>query len=253
MTSDAEARGILGVGLHADADEIRRAYRRRARHCHPDAGGDAAEFHRLQQAIDVLLGPRPRPPRPPASPSTSRMTRPSTSTRMGASGWGESSVPRWHEDEVDLTGIDWDTSLPGPPHAWSHELVAVAAARADDEVLRPVAGVSRRPASRLNRFAGWLSTDLLARWSIGAAHGRGIRGHDVELRIQLPAGGARKRGDQASWPPGWTRERRPSATIVTCVVTPSRHRRATALRAADQLVAGLDALQWPLDDWYRVA
>lgn len=252
MTSDAEARGILGVGPHADADEIRRAYRRLARRCHPDAGGDAAEFLRLQQALAALLD-SPRPPRPAASPSTSRMTRPSTSTRMGATGWGESSIPRWHDDEVDLADIDWEMTLPDPPHAWTRDLVAVTAAQDDDGgVLHSLAGISRRPGSWLNRFVGWLSTDLVARWWVGPARGRGIRGHDVELRIELPSGGARKRGDQADWPPGWTRERRPSATIVTCVVTPSRDRRATAVRAADHLTAGLAALDWPLDDWYRV-
>lgn len=253
MTSDAEARGVLGVGPHAGPDEIRRAYRRLARRWHPDAGGDAAEFLRLQEAVAVLLD-TPRPPRPAASPSTSRMTRPSTSAPMGATGWGESSVPRWHDGEVDLASVDWHAPLPHPPHVWTRDQVAVMAARADDDrIIHPVTGVSRRPGSRLNRFAGWLSTDLVARWRVEPAHARGIRGHDVELRIELPSGGARKRADQASWPPGWTRERRPSTTIVTCVVTPSRDRRATALRAADQLILGLAALDWPLDDWYRVS
>lgn len=253
MTSDAQARAILGVGTDADADEIRRAYRRRARRSHPDAGGDVAEFHRLQQAVAVLLDARPGPARPTASPSTSRMTRPSTSTRLGATGWGESSIPRWHEEEVDVGGVDWDRSLPDPPHAWSRDMVAVAAVRATDGgALCPVAGVSRRPGSRLNRFAGWLSSDLLATWWVGPARRRGIRGHDVELHLQLPSGRARRLGEQATWPLGWTRERRPSATVVTHVVTPSHDRRATALRAADQLVAGLEALGWPVDDWYRV-
>lgn len=251
MTSDAEARGILGVGPHAGDDEIRRAYRRLARRWHPDAGGDAAEFHRLQQAVAVLLD-APRPSRPAASPSTSRMTRPSTSTPVGATGWGESSVPRWHDGDVDLASIDWDVDLPDPPHAWTRDLVAVTAALDDDRIVHPVTGVSRRPGSRLNRFVGWLSTDLVARWRVQPALSRGIRGHDVELRLELPSGGARKRGDQATWPAGWTRERRPSTTIVTCVVTPSRDRRATAVRATDQLTAGLAALGWPLDDWYRV-
>lgn len=252
MTSDAEARAVLGVGPYADADEIRRAYRRLARRWHPDAGGDAAEFLRLQEAVAVLLD-TPRPPRPPASPSTSRMTRPSTSGPMGATGWGESSVPRWHEGAIDLASVDWEVSLPDPPHVWTRDRVAVMVAREDgDRVVHPVAGVSRRPGSRLNRFAGWLSTDLVARWRVQPAQGRGIRDHDVELRIELPPGGARKRAEQASWPPGWTRERRPSTTIVTCVVTPSRDRRATALRAADHLSAGLAALGWPLDEWYRI-
>lgn len=253
MTSEAEARVILGVGPHADADEIRRAYRRLARRSHPDAGGDADEFLRLQQAVTALLDSPPRS-RPAASPSTSRMTRPSTSARMGATGWGESSRPRWHDDEADLSGLDWEMPLPDPPHPWTRDLVAVTGAQeAGGAVLHPVTGVSRRPGSRVNRFVGWLSTDLVARWQVGPARSRGIHGHDVELRIELPSGGARKRADQADWPAGWTRERRPSTSIVTFVVTPSRNRRATALRAADHLSAGLDALGWPLQDWYRVS
>lgn len=254
MTSEAQARAILGVGRDADADEIRRAYRRLARRSHPDAGGDASEFHRLQQAVTVLLDAGPGPARPPASPSTSRMTRPSTATRVGATGWGESSIPRWHDEEVDVTDVDWARGLPAPPHAWSRDLVAVAAGLGgDDGVVHAVAGVSRRPGSRLNRFAGWLSSDLLATWWLGPARRRGNRDHDVELRLELPSGRARRLGEQAAWPLGWTRERRPSATIVTLVLTPSRERRATALRAANQLAIGLDALGWPLDDWYRVS
>lgn len=44
----------LGVGKDASFDEIRSAYRRRARECHPDLGGDRAEFERIQNAHDVL-------------------------------------------------------------------------------------------------------------------------------------------------------------------------------------------------------
>ena len=44
----------LGVERTAKAEEIKAAYRRRVRETHPDAGGDAAEFRRVQQAYDVL-------------------------------------------------------------------------------------------------------------------------------------------------------------------------------------------------------
>lgn len=251
MTSRAQARALLGVGEDAGADEVRRAYRRLARHAHPDAGGDAADFHRLQEAVAVLLQPRPMPP-PAASPSTSSMTRPSTATRMGATGWGESSGPRWHDD-VDTSGVDWHRALPPAPHAWDRDLVAVAIAAADDgPVVVPAAGVSRRPGSRLNRFAGWLSGDLLARWDLQPAQDRGVAGHDVQVRLELQGAKARRLADEAAWPLGWTRERRPSTTVVTSVLTPSRSPRATAVRAADHLVAGLAALGWPLSDWYRI-
>lgn len=254
MTSPAQARAILGVGVDASADEVRRAYRRLARRAHPDAGGDAAEFHRLQQAVAVLLTPAARPEPPAASPSTSNHTRPSTATRMGASGWGESVGPRWHEEAVDTDRVDWDRRLPDPPHPWTHDLVVVAALSEDPTAapVQPVAGVSRRPGSRLNRFAAWLSSDLLARWELGPARTRGNRGHDVEVRVELAGTRARRLADVAAWPLGWTRERRPAITVVTSVLTPSPAPRATAVRAADRLVEGLDLLGWPVEDWYRV-
>lgn len=254
MTSPAQARAILGVGVDASADEVRRAYRRLARTAHPDAGGDAAAFHRLQQAVAVLLAPTPRVEPPAASPSTSNHTRPSTATRMGASGWGESAGPRWHDEVVDTASVDWDRELPDPPHAWTRDLVAVAALPDDpaDGPVRLLTGVSRRPGSRLNRVAAWLSSDLLARWQLGPARTRGNPGHDVEVRVELAGTRARRLADVAAWPLGWTRERRPAITVVTAVVTPSHAPRATAVRAADRLVEGLDLLGWPLEDWYRV-
>lgn len=253
MTSRAQARALLGVGEHASADEVRRAYRRLARHAHPDAGGDPADFHRLQEAVAVLLEPRPAPP-PAASPSTSSMTRPSTATRMGATGWGESSGPRWHDDAVDTAIVDWARPLPPTPHAWSRDLLAVAIVAPDDgPVVVPTFGVSRRPGSRLNRLAGWLSNDLLARWHVRPAQDRGVADHDVEMRLELQGSRVRRLVDEASWPLGWTRERRPSTTVVTSVMTPSRTPQATAVRAADHLTTGLEALGWPLHEWYRVA
>ena len=38
------ARALLGVSAHATPDELRRAFRRRARSTHPDCGGDAGHF-----------------------------------------------------------------------------------------------------------------------------------------------------------------------------------------------------------------
>ena len=44
----------LGVSREATAAEIRCAYRRRAKHAHPDAGGSPDAFERLQLAHDIL-------------------------------------------------------------------------------------------------------------------------------------------------------------------------------------------------------
>lgn len=253
MTSPADARQVLGVSSDAGADDIRRAYRRLARRHHPDAGGDASEFHRINQAAEVLLG-RPEPAPPARSPSTSRMTRPSTTGRVTGTGWGESTVPRFHDAAVDLAGVDFSADLPDPPHPWTRERVALAAARPlEQTVVHPVTGVSRHPRSPLNRVSAWLASDLLARWWIRPSVARGVVGHDVELRLVLPSARTRRLADGADWPLGWTRERRPSQTVVTFVMTPSHDRQATAVRAADRLVEGLDVLGWPLDQWRRTA
>lgn len=44
----------LDVPLNATKDEIRKAYRHKAQQMHPDKGGDAAAFQKLQAAYDVL-------------------------------------------------------------------------------------------------------------------------------------------------------------------------------------------------------
>jgi curved DNA-binding protein CbpA len=44
----------LGVGRGATRVDVKKAYRRRVKTAHPDAGGDPAAFRRLQLAYDVL-------------------------------------------------------------------------------------------------------------------------------------------------------------------------------------------------------
>ena len=51
---------ILDVSRDADDAEIKRAYRRRARELHPDAGGDEEEFKELTTAYEVLKNPAAR-------------------------------------------------------------------------------------------------------------------------------------------------------------------------------------------------
>ena len=47
----------LGVERDATAREIRSAYRAKARVCHPDKGGDARTFAKLQLAFETLSDP----------------------------------------------------------------------------------------------------------------------------------------------------------------------------------------------------
>lgn len=248
-----EACDVLGVPPDADAEQVRRAYRRLARECHPDLGGDAAEFHRLQDAAQALLGDsRPQPPRN-ASPSTSRMTRPSTASRVGGGGWGEAAGPRIHEGAVDVDVLDWAAPLPPAPHPWDRDVLARTLA--DEDASGPVpdvAGHSRGPGSALNRVGRWLSRDLLTRFVVRPALARGVAGHDVELRLYVPSGRTRRLADGVSLPDGWTRHRRPNSTELSLVMAPSRDRRATALRAVDHLTDLLDGLGWPLEQWHHL-
>lgn len=45
---------VLGVIREATPEQIDAAYRSKARRLHPDAGGDAGKFHKLQEACDLL-------------------------------------------------------------------------------------------------------------------------------------------------------------------------------------------------------
>ncbi len=50
----ASAYEVLGVAATATEDELRRAFRQRLRATHPDTGGDAAEFVRVQRAWELV-------------------------------------------------------------------------------------------------------------------------------------------------------------------------------------------------------
>ena len=50
----ADACRILGVAEGAGMDEIRSAYRRRALETHPDRGGSAEDFIKVQAAYEML-------------------------------------------------------------------------------------------------------------------------------------------------------------------------------------------------------
>lgn len=244
--SHDRARALLGVDRHAAPDDIRRAYRRRARRDHPDAGGDPDAFRELVEATELLLD-RSEPP-PPASPSTGRRAYPSTDGRFHAPG------PR-AAPEVDTTLLD-DATAPATGAGWTvpglaAAVVAAFADTADDGDPHRIAGASRRPGSFLNRFARHLSADLLARWEVTGATRRGVVGRDLEIVARFPPG-ARRHVDRATLPTGWSTTRNPGATTSTFVVRPGVDEAATAVLVAAALDEFCTAIGWPLADWFRV-
>jgi hypothetical protein len=75
---------ILGVPPTASEDELRRAYRRRLRETHPDTGGAAAHFHRVQHAWELVGTPEARA-------AYDRGVRPSTAAPTS---WAPAPPPR---------------------------------------------------------------------------------------------------------------------------------------------------------------
>lgn len=49
-------REVLGVGVDATPDDIKRAYKRMASKCHPDQGGSRESWDELQRAYHLLTG-----------------------------------------------------------------------------------------------------------------------------------------------------------------------------------------------------
>lgn len=92
----ASAYEVLGVTPNTADDELRRAYRARLREAHPDTGGDAAVFIRVQRAWEIIGTPAARAAydrdrssdadawRAPSSTPTDTRPRPKTYGEPGA-------------------------------------------------------------------------------------------------------------------------------------------------------------------------
>lgn len=85
----SEAAARLGLSERATADDIRNAFRDRARAVHPDAGGVRGDLDRLVEARDVLLRTAPAAAPNPAAPRPS----PSAPPKPGRAGkWAWSAL-----------------------------------------------------------------------------------------------------------------------------------------------------------------
>jgi len=51
----------LGLNADASAEDLKKAYKRRALETHPDSGGNQEDFLKVQEAWEVLSGKRPPP------------------------------------------------------------------------------------------------------------------------------------------------------------------------------------------------
>ncbi len=91
----------LGVPRDADADAIKKAFRKLARKHHPDAGGDEAKFKEINEAYEVLSDKR--------NVSSTTSMAPPTKTRFPMAGHGKARA-----------------ATPLPARALAEHLVSVA-------------------------------------------------------------------------------------------------------------------------------
>ncbi|HUA96378.1 MAG TPA: J domain-containing protein [Acidimicrobiales bacterium] len=81
---------VLGLAEGASCQDVRRAFRRRAKESHPDRGGDGREFAAVVRAAHDLLRlvplPGPEGPCPPSATPYDHWLRPPTATRTWSEG-----------------------------------------------------------------------------------------------------------------------------------------------------------------------
>ena len=236
----ARARAELGVGTDTSEDGLRRAFRTLARTHHPDLGGDPERFDRIRRAfalLSVVPAPAPsvargRPSRdaPDVQPASSEPDRPLDAETRAAVIAGRREL-----DRGTLAG--WLLTPEGR--------------------ITPFAATSRAPGSRANRIAHALSdasTSQLAITTVGAAS---------LLRVELIARPRRARRalealrlDGAERGRGWVRTRGSASTRLHQdhgLPTNASGAETAVAAATGGLVALLDRLGWPLDEWRPTA
>lgn len=233
-----EALEVLGLREPADAEAAKRAYRRLARELHPDAGGDADQFHRVRTAFETLG----------AGAGASAGPTPQERVASVDARWWDNHGS-WHDVPVDRTGVELDRTVPGGT-AVRVDLDLLASALAGGDPVRPVQLHSRAPGSWLHRFISWLQPDLLARVAIAPAAGGPRPGHDVDAMVRSAGGRGRRLLAGAATPGSWTRTRGSDTVRLERRFRPSRNPDDTAVRIAREVRDALAAVGWPLGEWF---
>lgn len=235
-----EALEVLGLRGPADAETVKRAYRELARRLHPDAGGDATQFHRVRTAYetvgngtDASVGP---PPQERVAGVDERW-------------WDAPGV--WHDEVVDHADVDIGRSLPDDGVV-RMDLDLLASLLHGAVPIREVRLRSRAPGSRLHRVIALLEPDLLAAVDLRPAPDGPRVGHDVEAVIRSAGGRGRRVLSAARTPPGWTRARGSETVRLERRFRPCPDPADTAVRIAREVAAALHVVGWPLGEWFIV-
>ena len=115
-TTPATPYQVLGVTASASTDELRRAYRRRLRETHPDVGGEAAGFHAVQVAWELIGTPEDRA-------AFDRGREPGRSAPSGSSFVpGSGTTPSWEQSPAFRPSTSAPASRShGHPGGWNRE------------------------------------------------------------------------------------------------------------------------------------
>lgn len=238
---DHEALDVLGLRGPVDAATVKRAYRRLARELHPDAGGDAKEFHRVRTAFEAIGD----------GTTTARGPAPQEHVASVERRWWDAHGA-WHDVPVDRSGIDL-TREALPQGATRVDLDLLASLLAADEPISPVRLHSRAPGSRLHRIITWLQPDLLGLVSIRPATTGPRPGHDIEVSVRSTGGRGRRLLAGATTPSSWTRSHGSESVRMERRFRPCRDPRDTAVRITREVDGALEAVGWPLGEWFVLA
>jgi hypothetical protein len=235
-----DALEVLGLPGPAGPDEVKQAYRRLARELHPDAGGDAEEFRRVQEAYQAISGG-----------TDARADGPRAQVRVAGvdQRWWE-TPGAWHEGPVDVAAVDLGRAPEGRVTPATVDLVASLLHAPGAPPVRPVSLHSRAPGSRLHAIVGWLQPELLASLTARPTTDGPRAGHDVHVELRAAAGRGRRLAADAPLPAQWTRRRGSDSVRIARDLRPSRDPAATAVRVTREMDELTATMGWPMGEWF---